>query len=128
MPKPQYPEFVSALQERYGDDLRWIASFDSESYAYNVRYVREDLKTDLSDRDLQIIIHRSMAVFNRRHVEDVYSHLGDAQSLVVQHEEATAVHLYLDDRTGIVVKLAAGATVELPTFREQYLDLLYGRG
>ncbi|RBI64470.1 hypothetical protein DMJ13_08325 [halophilic archaeon] len=127
MPNPEYPQFVSALEERYGDDLRWIASFDSESFAYNVRYVREDLKTDLSDRDLQIIIHRSMAVFNRRHVEDVYSHLGDAQSLVVQHEEATAVHLYLDDRTGVVVKLAAGARVELPTFREEYLDLLYGR-
>ncbi|MFC7044734.1 hypothetical protein ACFQH6_04255 [Halobacteriaceae archaeon GCM10025711] len=119
-----FDALVDHLREERGDDLRWVASFDSDRFTYKVRYVRDDLKTDLTDRQLQIIIHRSMAVFNRDHVEDVYYHLGDAQALVVQHEEATAVHLYLDDRRGVVVKLAADAEIPLPGFVEACLDAL----
>jgi hypothetical protein len=50
-------------------------------------------------------------VFNRRHVEDVYVHLGAAESLVVEHEAASAVHLSPDDSRGVVIELQDGASL-----------------
>lgn len=124
MAKPDYDALVAHLTDRFGDALRWVASFDSDRFAYEVRYVRDDLKTELSDHDFDTIVHRSMAVFNRRHVEDVYFHLGDARSLVVEHERATAVHLYLDERRGVVVKVESGESVTMPELREACLERL----
>jgi hypothetical protein len=124
MPKANYEALISFLQEEYGDALRWVASFDSDSMNYDVRYIRDDLKTELSGLDFDTIVHRSMVVFNRRHLEDVYFHLGDAESLVVEYDEAMAVHLYLDDRRGIVIKLQRGADVSIPEFREACLERL----
>jgi hypothetical protein len=119
-----FDALVEYVREEFGDDLRWVASFDSDRFTYQVRYIRDDLRTDLSDLELQTIIHRSMAVFNRDHVEDVYFHLGEARSLVVDHENATAFHLYLDDHRGVVVKVEAGASITVPDLRVASLDRL----
>jgi hypothetical protein len=119
MAKPNYDALVTFLRDRFGDSLRWVASFDSDRYTYDVRYIREDLKTELSTHDFDTIVHRSMAVFNRRHVEDVYFHLGDAQSLLVEHERAMALHLYLEGGRGVVVKMQKEADVALPALREE---------
>ncbi|HKJ59523.1 MAG TPA: hypothetical protein VKA37_09845 [Halobacteriales archaeon] len=124
MAKPDYEALISFLTDRFDGSLRWVASFDSTRFTYNVRYIREDLKTDLSGLEFDTIVHRSMAVFNRRHVEDVYFHLGDARSLLVDHERAMAVHLYLDDRRGVVVKIESGPSVSMPEFREACLERL----
>lgn len=124
MPKWNFRALVSHLESEYGDDLRWVASFDSDAITYKVRYVRDDLKTDLSDQELQVIIHRSMALFNRRHVEDAYFHLDDARALLVEYEGATAVHLYLNESRGVVVKLAEGTEVSMPSFREACMERL----
>ena len=124
MAKPDYDALISFLEERYGDALRWVASFDSDRIEYTVRYIRDDLKTDLSGLDFDTIVHRSMVVFNRRHVEDVYFHLGDARSLVAEYDDAMAVHLYLDDPRGVVIKIENGAEVSMPAFREACLERL----
>lgn len=126
MPRRDYEALVAYLRDRFGDDLRWVASFDSARFDYTVRYVREDLKTDLTDSDLDTVVHRSMAVFDRAHVERPYAHLGDVRSLVVDHERATAVHLYLEERRGVVVKVQAGRSVTLPDVREACLARLGG--
>jgi hypothetical protein len=125
---PAFDSFTEWLQERYGDSLRWVASFDSDRFTYTVRYIRDDLKTDLSDRDLQILIHRSMAVYNRRHLEDVYNHLGTAQSLVVEHERAMAVHVYFGGPKGVVVKLSKDVSVKTPSFTEEAMAELFPEG
>lgn len=114
MGRPDYGTLVEWLRETFGDSLRWTASFDSDSLSYDVRYVRGDLKTELTEQQLDVVIHRSMAVYNRRHLEDVYSHLGPAESLVVQHERATAVHVYFGASRGVVVKLSEDASVTVP--------------
>ena len=124
MLNPNYDAMVSFLQEEYGDALRWVASFDSTGFTYDVRYIRDDLKTELSGFNFDTIVHRSMAIFNRRHVEDVYFHLGDAESLLVEYDEAMAVHLYLNDRYGVVIKIQSGADVSMPEFREACLERL----
>lgn len=124
MAKPDYAALVSYLTEQHGESLRWVASFDSDRFTYKVRYIRDDLEGDLSGLDFDTIVHRSMAVFNRTHVEDVYFHLGDARSLVVEHERATAIHLYIDERRGVVVKLEPDSDVRLPDFRTECLDRL----
>ena len=124
MVKPNYDALISYLTNEFGDSLRWVASFDSDHFTYNVRHIREDLKTDLSGLDHDTIVHRSMAVFNRRHVEDVYFHLGNAESLLVEHEQALAFHLYLDDRRGVVVKIETGPSVSIPELRETCLARL----
>lgn len=124
--KPNYDDLVAFLRERYDDDLRWVASFNTDSYRYTVQYIRDDLKTELSTHDLDVVIHRSIALFNRPYVEKVYTHLGDACSMVLQHERATAVHVYLSDTDGFVVKIRAGNDVTIPGFVDECLAALYG--
>lgn len=125
---PDYDALTAWLRDRHGDDLRWVADFHTPSYTYDVQYIRDDLKTELSTRQLDIIIHRTMGLFNRAYVEEVYTHLGDAYALVLQHEKATAVHVYLSDMDGFVVKLRSGVPVTLPDDVDAWLDVLYGGG
>lgn len=124
---PDYDALVAFLRGRFDDDLRWVASFDTDTYDYKVRYIRPDLKTELSTRRLDIVVHRSIALLKRPTVEQVYTHLGHARSLVLQHERATAVHIYLDETTGVVVKIRAGSDVSIPGFVDECLAALYGR-
>ncbi|WP_255151420.1 hypothetical protein [Halorarius halobius] len=121
---PDYDALVAWLREAYGDRLRWVASFDHGRFSHRVRFVRDDLKTELTEQQLDVVVHRSLAVFNRDHVEDVYAHLGPARALVVEHERATAIHVYLDDEQGVVVKLEPAATVEVPGFAADCRDRL----
>jgi hypothetical protein len=125
MARPAYGAFIDWLRDRFGDSLRWVASFDSDSFTYNVRHIREDLTSELSGLDLEYVIHRSMAVYNRDHLEDVYAHLGTAESLVVQHDRAMAVHVYFEGSRGVVVKLDTDATVETPTFTGEAMARLF---
>ncbi|MFC6938982.1 hypothetical protein ACFQE8_03280 [Salinirubellus sp. GCM10025818] len=126
--KPDYDALVAFLLERYEDDLRWIASFNTDSYRYDVRYIREDLKTELSNHEFDVVVHRSIALFNRPYVEEVYTHLGHACSLVLQHERATAVHVYLSDADGLIIKIRAGNEICVPGFIDECLAALYGAG
>jgi hypothetical protein len=126
MPKPRYDRLADDLEAEFDDRLRWVASFDSDDYSYDVRYIREDLKADLSGLDLDTIIHRSLAVFNREHVEDVYFHLGSAEALLVRHEQATALHLYLSRDRGVVVKFEPDASFEYPDFLDECIETLRG--
>jgi hypothetical protein len=123
---PDYDALVAFLEDRFEDDLRWVASFNADTYRYEVRYIRPDLTTELSTHDLDVVVHRSIALFNRPYVGQVYAHLGEVRSLVLQHERATAVHLYLGESDGIVVKIRAGNDVGVPGFVEECLAVLYG--
>jgi hypothetical protein len=122
---PDFDTLVTYLRDRFGEDLRWVASSDAETYRYRVRYIRPDLKTELSTHELDVVIHRSMGLFRRPYVEEVYTHLGPARSLVIEHERATAVHLYLSDTEGVIVKIAAGNEVALPSFADDCFAALY---
>ena len=115
MPKPSVDGLVSYLRDRYGDDLRWVADHDSRTYDYRVHHVREDLRNDLTGNQLDHVIHRSLAVYNKRHAEEVYFHLGDADHLSVSYERGMAIHLFLDDTRGLTVMLEPDVPVTLPT-------------
>jgi hypothetical protein len=122
---PDFDSLVASLREGLGDDLRWVASFDATSYDYRMQYIRPDLKTELSTHDFDVVVHRTIALFQRPYVEEVYAHLGPARSLVVEYERATAVHVYLTDTTGLIVKIRAGNEVPLPKFVDDCLAVLY---
>jgi hypothetical protein len=122
---PDYDSLVTFLRDRYGDQLRWVASFDAETYDYRMCYLRPDLKTELSTHEFDTMVHRSIALFRRPYVEDVYSHLGPARSLVIEYERSTAVHLYLAGGEGVIVKVAAGNEVPLPSFTDDCHAALY---
>jgi len=124
MAKPRYDALVDHLRERYGDRLRWVATFDSDRFTYRVRAIRADLETDLSEHQLDTIVHRSMAIFDRDRMDDVYFHLGEVEAMLVQHEVAMAVHLYLEESTGVVVKVERDAEVTMPTQVDEWLDVL----
>lgn len=124
-PTPDYDALVAFLRDRYDDDLRWVACYEADTYRYDVKYIRTDLKTELSSKQLDIVIHRTIALFDRHYVEEVYTHLGDAQSLVLQHEKATAVHIYLNDTDGLVIKIKAGNSIAVPDFIDECLAVLY---
>ncbi len=123
---PDYDALVAYLEDRFEEDLRWIASFNTKTYRYTVQYIRPDLTTELSSHDLDVVIHRTIALFNRGYVEQVYTHLGDAKSLVLDHDRATAVHVYLGKNEGFVVKIRTGNEVTVPTFVDECLAVLYG--
>lgn len=112
------------LRETLGEDLRWLASFDAESYDYDFHHVREDLETDLTDRQLDYVVHRSLAVFNKRHVDGIYFNLGESSSLVADYERGRAVHGFLDDRRGFVVTVEPDRDVSLPGFVEECREQL----
>lgn len=122
---PDYDALVEMLRDRFADDLRWIASFDSTTYDYTVHYIRPDLKTELSTHDFDVVVHRSIALFRRPYVEEVYTHLGHVDSLVLQHDRATAVHLYLTDTTGVIVKIRTPNRITVPDFTEECMRALY---
>ena len=124
-PTPDYDGLVTRLHDRFEDDLRWVASFDATSYDYTVHHIRPDLKTELSSHEFEVVVHRSIALFRRPYVEEVYAHLGDARTLVIEHERATAVHLYLSDTKGIIVKIATGNEIAVPGFSDDCLDALF---
>jgi len=125
---PAYDALIEWLRDRFGESLRWVASFDSDHYTYRVRYIREELKSELTEHELDVIIHRSMAVYSRHRLEDVYRHLGTARSMVVEHERATAVHLYFGGTRGVVVKLGGEASVNTPGFTEETMAVLFPEG
>lgn len=125
-PTYDYDALVAFLRDRYDDDLRWVACYDADTYRYDVQYIREDLKTELTTTQLDVVIHRTIALFDRHYVEEVYTHLGDAQSLVLQHEKATAVHIYLNDTDGLVIKIKAGNSIAVPDFVDECLAVLHG--
>ncbi|EMA42041.1 hypothetical protein [Halococcus hamelinensis] len=122
---PDYDSLTNYLEGRFDDDLRWVASFNATSYDYAMRYIRPDLKTELSGHEFDVVVHRSIALFRRPYVEEVYAHLGPARTLVIEHERATAVHLYLSDITGVIIKIKAGNMITLPTFTDDCLNALF---
>lgn len=124
-PGPDYENLVTHLRGRLDDDLRWVASFDADRYDYDIHYVRDDLTTELSSHEFDVIVHRSIALFRRPYVEEVYAHLGHARTLIVEHERATAVHLYLSDTRGVILKIRAGNEISVPAFTEECMDALY---
>jgi hypothetical protein len=123
--EPNYDRLVAFLRDRFDDDLRWVASFNARTYRHTMHYVRPDLKTELTNHQFDVVIHRMIALFRRSYVEEVYSHLGDANSLVLEHERATAVHVYLSDEEGIVIKIRAGNDITIPSFVDECLAVLY---
>jgi hypothetical protein len=125
---PNYDSLVTYLRDRSGEDLRWVASFNAKSYDYNIQYVRPDLKTELTNHEFDAVVHRSIALFRRPFVREVYSHLGPARSLFVEHERATAVHPYISDVDGVIVKIMAGNQLPVPTFVDDCLAALYPDG
>jgi hypothetical protein len=124
-PTPDYDNLMTMLHDRFDDDLRWMASFDSERYDYTVHYVRPDLKTELSSHEFDVVVHRSIALFRRPYVEEVYTHLGPARTLVIEHERATAVHIYLSESEGVIIKIKAGNDISTPAFTDDCLAALY---
>jgi hypothetical protein len=125
-PAPDYDRLVDYLRDRFGDDLRWVASFDAKRYNYRVQYIRPDLRTELSNHEFDAVVHRSIALFRRPFVEEVYSHLGEAKALVIEHERATAFHIYLSETKGVIIKVRAGNEIAVPSFREACLDAMFG--
>ncbi|KAB1185311.1 MULTISPECIES: hypothetical protein [Haloferax] len=122
---PNYENLIEMLHGRFGQNLRWVASFDSKTYNYTVQYIRPDLKTELSNHQFDVVVHRSIALFRRPYIEEVYTHLGNVNSLVLQHDRATAVHLYLSDTTGLIIKIKAGNSVSIPEFTDECIAALY---
>jgi hypothetical protein len=122
---PNYENLVEMLHERFDQDLRWVASFDSSTYNYTIHYIRPDLKTELSNHQFDVVVHRSIALFRRPYIEEVYAHLGNVNSLVLQHDRATAVHLYLSDTAGVIIKIKAGNSISIPEFTHDCLAALY---
>lgn len=126
--KPDYDNVLAFLHDRFVDDLRWVASFDTTTYDYQMHYIKPGVETELSDQEFDAVVHRSMALFRRPAVEEAYGHLGSARALVIEHERATAVHIYLSATTGLIIKVRAGSDVTVPAFTEACLDALYPNG
>lgn len=114
MPKFKFDKLVQYLRDQYGQDLRWIANYNSETFDYRFHHIRKDLKNDLKGNQLDYVIHRSLAVYNKRHAEEIYFHLGESDYLIVNYERGTAYHLFLDDKRGVTIMLEPDVSVTLP--------------
>lgn len=119
-----YDALLEYLRDEYGEQLRWAASFDSERYTYRIRTIRDDLRTELTEQQLETIVHRSMALFRRDRMDDVYFHLGEAEAMLVQHERGMALHVYLEASRGFAIKFERDAEVTMPTVVDECLAAL----
>lgn len=122
MAKPNLDALVEYLKETYADDLRWVANYNSKSYDYEFHHVRKNLKNDLKGIQLDYVVHRSLAVYNKRHAEEVYFHLGESDYLIVHYERGTAFHIFLDDDRGVTIMLEPDVSVVLPDFVDECRD------
>jgi hypothetical protein len=120
MPKFDIGPLVTVLRDRYGDELRWVANYNSDTYAYRVYHVRADLENELTGNQLDYLIHRSLAVFNKRHSEEVYFHLGESEYLLVHYERGTALHVFLDETRGVTIMLEPDVSLTLPNAVEEF--------
>lgn len=114
MPKFDIGGLVDFLRDGYGEDLRWVANYNSKTYDYHIHHVRKDLKNELKGIQLDHLVHRSLAVYNKRHAENVYFHLGESDYLIVDYERGTAFHLFLDKHRGVTIMLEPHVSVTLP--------------
>lgn len=124
MPNYEFDSLLSYLRAEYGADLRWVANYDSQRYNYKVRHVRKDLEGELKGAQLDHVIHRSLAVYNKRHAEGIYFHLGESDHLTVHYERGTAIHVFLDDHRGVTIMLEPDVSVTLPEFVEDCRERL----
>ncbi|WP_137285384.1 hypothetical protein [Halorussus salinisoli] len=122
MAKFDFDDLVSFLREQYGEDLRWVVNYNSKSYDYRFHHVRKDLEGDLKGIQLDYVIHRSLAVYNKRHAEGVYFHLGESDYLIVNYERGKAIHLFLDDKRGVTIMLEPDVAATLPDFIDACKD------
>lgn len=120
MAKFDFRGLVEFLREQYGEDLRWVANYNSKTYDYRFHHTRDDIKNDLKGNQLDYVIHRSLAVYNKRHAEDVYFHLGESDHLIVNYERGTAFHLFLDDVRGVTVMLEPSVSITVPEAIEEW--------
>lgn len=125
MKKFEFGELVAFLSAEFEADLRWVAVYNAETYDYNFRFIRDDLKTELTGNQLDYLIHRSLAVYNKRHAEEVYFHLGEADSLVVDYDRGRAIHVFLDDVRGVTIMVEPDRSIRLPEFSEACRDRIH---
>lgn len=118
MQKYDLSGLTSFLRDEYGSDLRWVANYNSKNYDYDIQFVKASLKNELKGNQLDYIIHRSLAVYNKRHTEEVYFHLGESNYLITDYERGTAFHIFLDDTRGVTIMLEPNIPVTLPAFVE----------
>lgn len=114
MQKFSFDRLIPFLENRYGDELRWVANYNSRTYEYRFHHIRDDLTTEFTGNQLDYLVHRSLAVYNKRHAEEVYFNLGEADSLVVDYENGTALHVFLDDRRGVTIVVEPTVSVTVP--------------
>lgn len=122
MKRYDFEPLVDHLVTTHGDDLRWVANYNSQSFSYEFQFIRNDLKTELTGNQLDYVIHRSLAVYNKRHTEEVYFHLGDAHQLTVNYDKGTAVHVFLDDVRGVTIMVEPDLSLVFPDFVEECRD------
>ena len=122
MAKFSFERLVKYLCSTCGEDLRWVANYNSQSFGYEFRHIRDDLQSDLTGNQLDYLIHRSLTVYNKRHAEEVYFHLGDADYLAVDYERGTAFHIFLDDVRGVTIMLEPDRSVQVPEFINECRD------
>lgn len=118
MPKFKLDGLVPYLRKEYGEGLRWVPNYNSETYSYNVHHVRDDARKELQGNQPDYVIHRSLAEYNKRHTEEVYFHLGESNYLVADYERGTAFHGFADDVRGVTTTLEPDIQIRLPTLDE----------
>ncbi|MFB6253073.1 MAG: hypothetical protein ABEI06_00520 [Halobacteriaceae archaeon] len=119
MEKYSFDSLLEYLHETFDSDLRWVANYNAQSYDYKFHHIRADLKNELTGNQLDYVIHRSLAVYNKRHAEEVYFHLGESDFLLVHYDKGSAYHIFLDDRRGVTIMVEPDVTVSVPKFIER---------
>lgn len=103
---------VADLRDIVGDGLRVVATYEAETY--EIHYVREDLQSDVGQRDADRI-HRELIMegISREYFEELFG-AGDLECMALAFEEALAIHFAGPDHTGLYVAVDPDAVDPLP--------------
>lgn len=118
----QVGELQSVAADRFGDELRSVASYDEDGF--DLRYVRDDVDALYDDRDYARVFRTlRLEAMDRPTQDSLYAH-GDLLCTYRVYEDATVIHVATSETQGVLVSVDTGADVDMRATTDRIIDVL----
>lgn len=118
----QVGELRSVVADRFGEELRSVASYDEDGF--ELRYVRDDVDALYDDRDYARVFRTlRLEAMDRPTQDSLYAH-GDLLCTYRVYEDATVIHVATSETQGVLVSVDTGADVDIRTTTDRIIEVL----
>lgn len=118
----QVGELRSVVADRFGDELRSVASYDDDGF--ELRYIRDDVDALYDDRDYARVFRTlRLEAMDRPTQDSLYAH-GDLLCTYRVYEDATVIHVATSETQGVLISVDTGADVDMRTTTDRIIEVL----